>query len=133
MRLLIVAALGIVSCQPSQNIPVGQSRFLYNSDGSNIFLKGPAPLSVQDVWDAVDEVAGTQATTFLISPNAGQNMFYPGRIAPMFGENDYEKITAPDSPWSKFIQNWAVNLRNFVEKGYDPIGLVVERGASERA
>lgn len=115
----------ILNCQ-SNSSKSPKSRLLYNSDGSNIFLKGPVPISVQQVWDAVDEVAGTQAKTFLISPNAGQNMFYPSKVGEMFGEKEYDRIVA-DTSISIFVRNWAVNLRNLVKQGHDPLALIVDR------
>jgi hypothetical protein len=64
---------------------VRKRRILYNSDGTNVFMF-QEPLTAEDVRARVDEVAGTQVDTFLICPNAGMNLYYPGQAVPMIGE-----------------------------------------------
>ena len=116
--------LSIAGCHDPENRVY---RLLYNSDGTNIFMKQPVPISARDVYQAVDEVAGTQVTTFLICPNAGQNMYFRGVITPMLGEEDYDKILSGELPIPEHLRNCVINLRNLVDNGNDPIGLVVER------
>ncbi|MBI4605475.1 MAG: hypothetical protein HY721_26210 [Planctomycetes bacterium] len=110
-------------------------RVIYNSDGTNVFIHKPPPMRPEDVWPYVDEVAGTDVTTFFICPNAGQNMYYPGRAADMLGSHvtpeQAERIrrVAPATPVT--IERAAANVQALAAAGHDPIGLVVERARAK--
>ena len=98
-----------------------RKRMLYNSDGTNIFIYRDR-LSPRDVFDRVDEVANAGATTFLISPNPGQNMAYPGKVCAMF---HYDGI--PSSRIESTYVKISNNLKSLVEVGYDPTGMLIDR------
>jgi hypothetical protein len=93
-------------------------RLLYNSDGTNIFIYRDE-VTPGDVFARVDEVADSQVTTFLICPNAGQNMYYPSRLVTMFE-------AAPDET-NRLYRRMSDNLKRLVAEGHDPIGMVVDR------
>ncbi|MBS7649280.1 family 10 glycosylhydrolase [Candidatus Bathyarchaeota archaeon] len=99
---------------------MSQHRLIYNSDGTNIFIVSSTP---EQIYRHVDEVANSQVTTFMICPNGGQVLYYPSSVGEMYGSklSDEELEAYPNA------LRMARNLRRLVARGYDPIGLVVNR------
>ena len=60
-------------------------RFIYNSDGGNIFIDKEPPMTPEDVYTYVDEVADTQVTTYYICPNYGMPLIYSGQVTEIVG------------------------------------------------
>jgi hypothetical protein len=113
-------------------------RFIYNSDGVNIFIDRKPPMSPEDVYAYVDEVADTQVTTFFICPYYCMPMLYPSEVTEMIGslmtqeQWDHVMRVGPE-PDSKGTQERGMaNLRGLVDAGHDPIGLVVDRAREKK-
>ncbi|NOY42971.1 MAG: hypothetical protein GXP26_14190 [Planctomycetes bacterium] len=129
LALMIFASLGCnVTSAAEQERP---RRFIYNSDGGNIFIYKNPPMTPEDVYAYVDEVADTQVTTFFICPNYGMPLLYPSKVTEMVGSlmtdeqwEDVKRI-APERKGTK--ERGLTNLRALVDAGHDPIGLVVDR------
>ncbi len=106
-------------------------RFIYNSDGTNVFLKNKPPMRPADVHKYVDEVVGTGVTTFFVCPNAGQNMYYSSEVADMLGTHvtpeQAERIREVAPAKRQSLERAAANLDALVDAGHDPMGLVVDR------
>ena len=119
-------------------LPIGEkaasllgSRFLYNSDASNMFIDVEPPMAPEDLYAYVDEVAGTGVTAFSVSPNYGMVMSYPSKVATMLGVDVSEALAATIAPGVETkpvsTERAAVNLRALVEAGHNPLGLVIDR------
>jgi len=109
-------------------------RFIYNSDGGNIFYEKPPPMTPADVYTYVDEVVDTGVTTFYVCPNFGMLMSYPSRVTEMLGSGlsaernaDIERIAAERKSTERSI----VNLRGLIAAGHDPVELVIDRARSK--
>ncbi len=111
--------------------PVLGSRFIYNSDASNMFIDVEPPMTPEGLYPYVDEVAGTQVTTFAASPNFGMVMSYPSKVATMLGTDVSEALAATIAPSVETkptsTERAAVNLRALVEAGHNPLDLIIDR------
>ncbi len=103
-------------------------RLLYNSDGTNMFLR-TAPMRAADLLQYVDEVAGSQVTTFLASPNAGQNFYCPSRVGECIGEGcsdaDIETMARQDG--RALLATVTRNVRDLIRGKHDPLAIVLNR------
>ena len=103
-------------------------RTLYNMDGTDLFFYNDT-ISPAELCNRVDEVADAGVTTYLFSPNPGQNMGYPSNVCAMF------RYTPPDSTRGSvqmsrsdsIFARIGGNLAHLVKLGYDPTGVVVNR------
>ena len=89
-------------------------RIIINNDFYNIFQIEP-PVEDQDVHDAVDKIAGTQADTLTLDIPAGfgrGEMLDPD-LAALYHHPEGDKCVA--------------NLRAFMQAGRDPFLMVLER------
>lgn len=108
-------------------------RFIYNSDGSNMFIYKPVPMQPADVYSYVDEVANSQVTTFFMCPNYGMPLMYPSKVTEMIGtllseEKLQETFVEGAKPEKKKTSARGIaNLHALVKAGHDPVGLVVDR------
>ncbi len=108
-------------------------RFIYNSDGSNMFIYKQVPMQPADVYSYVDEVADTQVTTFFMCPNYGMPLMYPSKVTEMIGtllseeklKETYEEGAKPEK--KKTSARGIANLHALVKAGHDPVGLAVDR------
>lgn len=96
-------------------------RILYNSDGWNIFANYAhrgEPLTVEHIKGYVTEVAGTQVDTFILCVNAGL-LYYPNGPIPMYGD--------PGHHTDSYDPVVAKNLRALVDRGLDPIDILIDQ------
>lgn len=131
LPLLLVFALACQSVSAAES--ERPRRFIYNSDGGNIFIDKEPPMQPEDVYTYVDEVADTQVTTFFMCPNFGMPLLYPSAVTEMIGTNlgedrlqeiyEVGKIRGKKTTTERGI----TNLHALVEAGHDPVGLVVDR------
>jgi hypothetical protein len=110
-------------------------RFIYNSDGDNMFIYHDPPMTPEDVYRYVDEIAGTQVTTLSISPNVGMVMNYPTKAGEMLGEGVSAELAKTIAPGVETkpgtTERATVNLRGLVDAGHNPIALVVDRAKAK--
>lgn len=104
--------------------PVLPGRLLYNNDGSNIFMSCDS-LTPAAAFKRIDPLAGTGVSTFIHNINPGQNMGYPGAVAPMF-HWDGPANKAPES-WDVYGSRMNANLRRLVRDSIDPAGMIMQR------
>lgn len=130
-RMKLVALIGLAMTAAACAESSKRHRFIYNTDGGNMFIDKEPPMKPADVYSYVDEVAGTGITTFFVCPNFGMPMSYPSKVTPMIGDGltreqmaETRKI-ALEKPGS--LERGIVNLRGFVEQGHDPLGVVIDR------
>lgn len=97
-------------------------RFIYNSDGSNIYDGIKEYISPEKIYPYVDEAATVGATTFMICPNIGMPMSFPSRVSELIGDNVSRQVASAIHPNSGISK-----LRDFVAKGGDPVRVVLER------
>jgi hypothetical protein len=110
-------------------------RFIYNSDANHMYYYKKPPMSVADLQEYVDEVAGTGVTTFFASPNWGMLMSYPSEVTEMIGSqlsekqlDEYREIgrTKKISTERAFTNFYAI-----YNGGHDPFGVMIDRAREQ--
>ena len=103
-------------------------RLLYNSDGTNMFIR-PSPMAASDLLRYVDEVADSQVTTFLASPNAGQNFYCPSRVGEYIGKewSDGDLDAMARQEGRALLASVTRNVRDLIRAGNDPLATVLAR------
>jgi len=112
-----------------------QKRFIYNTDGDNMFIYKDFPMSAGDVYGYVDEIAAAGVTTLDVSSHVGMDMNFQGRTADLLGSHpnpvEAKRLKDPAHTPAKSLERAAVNLRSLIDAGRDPLGLVIERAQSK--
>lgn len=131
--MLVVFLASFIQSMTFGAEPNRTRRFIYNSDGGNIFIDKEPPMTPEDVYTYVDEVADTQITTYYICPNYGMPLIYSGQVTEMVGSL-MEKVKRDQfmrdgyKPEKKgTLERGVANLDGLLKMGHDPIGLVVDR------
>jgi YVTN family beta-propeller protein len=108
-------------------------RFIYNNDGNSMYIYKDYPMSAEDVYTYVDDIADSQVTTLFVSPNYGMPVTYPTSVGDFIGEHASpelaSKITA-DAP-SGSTERGIMNMRAVLDAGHDPLGLVLDRAKAK--
>jgi hypothetical protein len=111
-------------------------RLIYNSDADNIFIHTKPPIQPGDVDAYVDLVADNGCTTLFMCVNVGMPMNFPSKITEMFGTNltpaQVERVNKVAAEKGATLERGAVNLRDLVAAGKDPIGLVIDRARQKK-
>jgi hypothetical protein len=132
---LLALSLFLALVNPPGVCQEDRHRFIYNSDGDNMFLYKEPPMSPSDLFPYVDEIAETSVTTFFMSPQIGMNVNFPGAESDILGTNLPPSIAArfdgPVGTQPLSIERVVANLQSLVDAGHDPLGLVIRR-AQER-
>lgn len=125
---VIVTCILLAAATSAQQQPF---RFIYNSDGVNIFIEKPPPMTPEDVYGYVDEVAGKGITTFFMCPNFGMTLMFPGKQTEMIGgllsAQEMEKVVEKGRAEKLSTERGIANLRALFAAGHDPVGIVIDR------
>jgi hypothetical protein len=112
-----------------------QKRFIYNTDGDNMFLYKDYPMSADDVHAYVDEIAAAGVTALHVSSQVGMDMNFRGKTADLLGDHpnaeEAENLKDPHNTPPKSLGRTVVNLRGLIDAGHDPLGLVIERAQAK--
>ena len=96
-------------------------RTLYFNDARHyyLFVIEP-PMTLQEAWRAIDEVAGTGIDTFVYGVERTDGLFYPSKHGIMFGD-DRARIES--------VIEWRAwkNLRTLIDQGHDPLQVLIDR------
>ena len=106
-------------------------RFIYNSDGSNLYYDKEWPLLPERLYPYIDEVADRKITSYFYSPNLGMNVSFPGTVNEFYGSNASPAMAEKLKPGAASNvadgDRLVANLRSLVEAGHDPFGVVLDR------
>ena len=130
---LFIRRVELQPLRPEPGPGGNKRRFIYNSDGNNMYIHKDYPMSPEDVHTYVDELVGTQVTTLFLSPNFGMPVAYPTEVGDFIGEHASPKLQAPITPDAPpgSTERGIMNMRAMLESGHDPFGVVLDR-AKER-
>ena len=78
------------------------------------------PMSLQEAWAPVDEVAGTSVDTFVYGSGAGPAVMHDSRVGEVWGR----RFETFDSAWA-----WRAfeNVKSLIDVGHDPLNLLIDR------
>ena len=108
-------------------------RFIYNNDGTDILanhLHGGRLLVPDDVRDYVDQVAGTQITSFFVCANSAL-MYYDSRHERAIGCLAEGQVPGAGPDPAETFERYGENIKNLLQHGTDIVELCVDR-ARER-
>ena len=96
-------------------------RTIYFNDARHYYLfVFEPPMTMEDAWRPVDEVAGTAVDTFIYGANRGDGCFWPTKAGLRFGDD-----TRPfDHP--AYWRTWH-NMQSLMDRGLDPLTVLIDR------
>lgn len=125
---LAIYTLAVMLAAVDHTAAASQRRLIYNDDGDNVMKFkegsfGPAPVTVEDLRTAVQEIAygGSQVDTLLLCTNA-QAMYYPTTAGTMRGAL---ATPAERANWPKSEKQRYANMNNFFDNGIDPYAVIL--------
>ena len=96
-------------------------RTIYFNDARHYYLfVFEPPMTMEDAWRPVDEVAGTAINTFIYGVERGDGLFYPSKVGMRFG--------ADKRPF-EMAAYWRVwhNMQSLIDRGLDPLTVLIDR------
>ncbi len=98
-----------------------QQRTIYFNDARHYYLFAfEPPMTLEDAWVPIDEVAGTGVDTFAYGVERGDGLFYPSRVGMMFG-TDIQPFEQ-----AAYWRTWH-NMQGLIERGLDPLMVLIDR------
>ncbi len=98
-----------------------RQRTIYFNDARHYYLfVFEPPMSMEDAWRPVDEVAGTSVDTFSYGVERGDGLFYPSKVGMRFG--------ADIQPFEQaaYWRLWH-NMQGLIDRGLDPLKVLIDR------
>ena len=98
-----------------------KKRTLYFNDARHYYLYVfEPPMTMEDAWVPIDEVAGTAVDTFVYGVERGDGLFYPSRVGQRFGADKRPfELTAYWRTWE--------NMQSLIDRGLDPLTVLIDR------
>ena len=96
-------------------------RLLYYNDSRHTYMYSyDPPMTLEEAWSPVDEVAGTAVDTFVYGSGAGPAVMHDSKVGEVWGRR-FEKF---DSAWS-----WRAyeNVKSLIAAGHDPLNILIDR------
>ena len=96
-------------------------RLLYYNDSRHTYMYSyDPPMSLQEAWAPVDEVAGTSVDTFVYGSGAGPAVMHDSKVGEVWGR----RFETFDSAWA-----WRAyeNVKSLIDAGHDPLNLLIDR------
>ena len=96
-------------------------RLLYYNDSRHTYMYSyDPPMTLEEAWSPVDEVAGTAVDTFVYGSGAGPAVMHDSQVGEVWGRR-FEKF---DSAWS-----WRAyeNVKSLIAAGHDPLNILIDR------
>ena len=106
--------------------PLRRGRTMYFNDARHYYMYAfEPPMSKEDAWRPIDELAGTAIDTFIYGVETGGGLFSDTRVAKRFGTDE-------GPPFESTIR-WRAhyNMQNLIDQGLDPLQVLIDR-AHER-
>jgi len=98
-----------------------KKRTIYFNDARHYYLfVFEPPMTMEDAWRPIDEVAGTSINTFVYGVERGDGLFYPSKVGMQFG--------ADKRPFSMaaYWRTWE-NMQSLSSRGLDPLQVLIDR------
>ena len=98
-----------------------EKRTIYFNDARHYYLfVFEPPMTMEDAWRPVDEVAGTPVDTFIYGVERGDGLFYPSKVGMQFGA-DKQPFTM-----AAYWRTWE-NMQSLSARGLDPLQVLIDR------
>ena len=109
-----------------ENRDMRRQRTIYFNDARHYYLfVFEPPMTMEDAWRPVDEVAGTGVDTFVYGVSRVDGLYYPSKASTQFKHGEH----GPDSPGFKQNAYWRTwhNMKSLEERGLDPLRVLIDR------
>ncbi len=100
---------------------MSRHRLLYYNDSRHTYMYSyDPPMSLEEAWAPVDEIAGTAVDTFVYGSGAGPAVMHDSKVGEVWGRR-FDKF---DSSWS-----WRAyeNVKSLIDRGLDPLNVLIDR------
>ena len=98
-----------------------QKRTIYFNDARHYYLfVFEPPMTLQDAWLPIDEIAGTAVDTFVYGVERGDGLFYPSRVGMRFGQ-DIQPFQM-----AAYWRTWH-NMQSLIDRDLDPLQVLIDR------
>ncbi|MCA9041958.1 MAG: hypothetical protein KDA65_16510 [Planctomycetaceae bacterium] len=139
MRLLLHSILlgCLLLCLPALQAQSKSEnyRFLYNSDGENMFNIHRPPMNPNNISFELDEIAKGKITTIMVCPNLGMVTTFPSKVTRNFSDGidppQVSRLMREGRGRFGVIHRSLANLISLMEAEHDPCGLIID-GAKRR-
>ena len=125
-QFLGTAALGAAiakgQTQPAnQPIKAKRRRTMYFNDARHFYLYSfEPPMTMEDAWRPIDELAGTAVNTFIYGVETGGGLFSDTKVGTRFGA-DARQTESPHY-WRAYY-----NMQSLIDQGLDPLRVLIDR------
>ncbi len=109
-----------------KNRDMRRQRTIYFNDARHYYLfVFEPPMTMEDAWRPVDEVAGTGVDTFVYGVSRVDGLYYPSKTSTQFKHGEH----GPHSPGFKQNAYWRTwhNMKSLEERGLDPLLVLIDR------
>lgn len=103
-----------------------RQRTIYFNDARHYYLfVFEPPMTMQDAWRPIDEVAGTGVDTFVYGVSRIDGLYYPSKVSTQFKHGEH----GTDSPGFRQNAYWRAwhNMKSLEERGLDPLRVLINR------
>jgi hypothetical protein len=117
----ITASAAHGQVQPPNARPAKRRRTMYFNDARHFYLYSfEPPMTMEDAWRPIDELAGTAVDTFIYGVETGGALFSDTKVGTRFG-TDRHPLTSPHD-WRAYY-----NLQSLIDQGLDPLQVLIDR------
>ena len=98
-----------------------RKRVIYANDARHFYLfVFDPPMTMQDAWRPIDDVAGTSVDTFAYMVERGDGLFYPSKVGQRFGSDiqPFDHVA--------YYHVW-YNMQSLIDRGLDPLTVLIDR------
>ncbi len=98
-------------------------RTIYFNDARHYYLfVFEPPMTLEDAWQPVDEVAGTAVDTFVYGVARADGLFYPSKVGEPFKYGEHKNAFRQAAYW----RLWH-NQQSLIDRGMDPLRVLIDR------
>lgn len=107
--------------KPDQ-LPQGKRRrTIYFNDARHFYLYSfDPPMTMEDAWRPIDELAGTAINTFIYGVETGGELFSDTKVGARYGANS--QPTESTNNWRTYY-----NMQSLIDQGLDPLRVLIDR------
>ena len=109
------------AAQPADATQTRRGRTMYFNDARHYYLYAfEPPMTMEDAWRPIDELAGTAIDTFIYGVETGGGLFSDTKVGKRFGA-DGQPFESPIG-WRAYY-----NMQSLIDQGLDPLQVLIDR------
>ncbi len=113
----------VVAGPKRKSLATRKRRTIYFNDARHYYLfVFEPPMTLEDAWQPVDEVAGTAVDTFVYGVARADGLFYPSKVGEPFKYGEHKNAFRQAAYW----RLWH-NQQSLIDRGMDPLTVLIDR------